>query len=255
VNVLGWLLGSDPVLEKELVLLGAHYDHVGNDPHALACPKGVSGTASRAESDACERVMGAQYLGANDDASGVGVLLEIARLWHETGYRPQRSVLFAAWGAQELGELGSRYYAAHPSFPLPGTVAMLQLDAVGGGSGHYMEAQGLWEQEGQLLFAFEVANDQVDGRLKLSTPPQEETTTDQETVLYMAPWEGRIAKMLQSRTSDQVPFRQAGVPTLLITWRGSSEDNWPVGIADEIEPYRLGLTGRMVTFVAMSLAR
>jgi hypothetical protein len=255
VNVLGWLPGSDPVLGQELVLLGAHYDHVGNDPDSLACPEGISGTADRAESEACERVTGALYLGANDDASGIAVLLEIARLWHETGYRPQRSVLFAAWGAQELGELGSRYYIAHPSFPLPGTVAMLQLDAVGGGSGHYMEAQGLWDREGLLLFACEVAAGEVDGRLKLSAPPQEDTVSNLGTELYMAPWEGRIAKMLQSRTSDQVPFRQADIPTLLVTWRGSSEDNWPVGIADEVEPYRLGVTGRMVTFVAMSLAR
>lgn len=45
------------------------------------------------ESAACERVEGRRYAGANDDASGVGVLLEIARLWHETGYRPQYSVL------------------------------------------------------------------------------------------------------------------------------------------------------------------
>jgi hypothetical protein len=254
-NVLGWLPGSDPVLGQEVVLLGAHYDHVGDDPDALVCPEGVSGTAGQGESSACERVTGRQYLGANDDASGIGVLLEIARLWHETGYRPQRSVVFAAWGAQELGELGSRYYATHPSFPLTRTVAMLQLDAVGGGSGHYMEAQGLWDREGLLLFACEVAEEEVDGRLKLSAPSQEDTTPEEGEVLYLAPWEGRISMMLQSKESDQVPFRKAGIPTLLITWRGSSENNWPVGIADEVEPYRLGVTGRMVTFVAMSLAR
>ena len=132
---------------------------------------------------------------------------------------------------------------------------MLQLDAVGGGSGHYMEAQGLWDREGLLLFACEVAEGEVDGRLKLSAPTEEDTANDKEQVLYMAPWEGRVSMMLQSKISDEAPFRQAGVPTLLITWRGSSEDNWPEGIADEVEPYRLGVTGRMVTFVAMSLAR
>jgi uncharacterized protein len=255
VNVLAWLPGSDPVLGQEVILLGAHYDHVGNDPDALACPKGVSGTLSRGERDACERETGTLYLGANDDASGIGTLLEIARLWHETGYRPQRSVLFAAWGAQELGELGSRTYVAHPSFPLTKTVAMLQLDAVGGGSGHYMEAQGLWEREGLLLFACEIATKEVDGRLKLSAPAQENTIPDPEDTLYLAPWEGRISRMLQSKRSDQAPFRQARIPTLLITWRGSSEENWPEEIADEVEPYRLGVTGRMVTFVVMSLAR
>jgi hypothetical protein len=255
VNVLGWLPGSDPLLAHEVIILGAHYDHMGNDPDLLLCPQGVSGMASLGESQACERAPGAQYLGANDDASGIAVLLEIARLWHETGYRPQRSVLFAAWGAQELGQLGSRHYIASPSFPFPRTVAMLQLDAVGGGSGHYMEAQGLWDREGLLLFSCQVAEDEVDGRLKLSAPIEEDEAAELGTPLYMAPWEGRISLMLQSRTSDEAPFRQAGVPTLLIIWRGSSEDNWPEGIADEVEPYRLGVTGRMVTFVAMSLAR
>jgi hypothetical protein len=254
-NVLGLLPGWDPVLRQEVIVLGAHYDHVGNDPDALICPQGVSGTLSGGQRGACERVPGSQYPGANDDASGIGVLLEIARLWREVGYRPQRSVLFAAWGAQELGELGSRYYVAHPAVPLTRTVAMLQLDAVGGGSGHYMEAQGLWDREGRLLFGLQVAKDEVDGRLKLSAPSQGDTRSDQETALYMAPWEGRVAMVLRSKMSDQAAFRQAGIPTLLITWRGSSEENWPVGIADEVEPYRLGVTGRMVTLVAMSVAR
>ncbi|HSR32579.1 MAG TPA: M28 family peptidase, partial [Anaerolineae bacterium] len=128
-NVLGLLPGSDPDLAQEVIVLGAHYDHVGDDP-----PGGQGG--------------GLCYPGANDDASGVAVLLEIARLWQAAGYRPGRSVLFAAWGAQELGELGSRYYVEHPLLPLGDTVAMLQLDTVGGGEGYYLEAQGGGAREG-----------------------------------------------------------------------------------------------------------
>ena len=78
-NVLGLLPGSDPDLSDEFIILGAHYDHVGDDPDGLP------------------------YSGANDDASGVAVLFEIARLWQETGYRPARSILFAAWGAAGTG--------------------------------------------------------------------------------------------------------------------------------------------------------
>jgi len=202
-NVLGLLPGSDPVLGREVVILGAHYDHVGDDPDR-------------------------RYAGASDDASGVGVLLEMARLWQETGYRPQRSVLFAAWGAQEPGEMGSSYYVDHPVLPLDKTVAMLQLDAVGGGSGYYLEARGEWAQDGVLLFSMMATEDLVDGRLAIRD---------------------------QSEESDQVPFHEAGLPTLLITWRGASEDNWPVEIADEVDPYRLGVTGRMVTLALMSVAR
>ncbi len=202
-NVLGLLPGSDPVLGQEVIILGAHYDHVGDDPDR-------------------------RFAGANDNASGVGVLLEMARLWQETGYRPRRSVLFAAWGAQEPGEKGSRYYVDNPVLPLDKTVAMLQLDAVGGGSGYYLEARGEWEQDGMLLFSMMATEDLVDGRLALRG---------------------------QSGESDQVPFHEAGLPTLLITWRGASEDNWPVEIADEVDPYRLGVTGRMVTLALMSVAR
>ncbi len=202
-NVLGLLPGSDPMLGQEVIILGAHYDHVGDDPDR-------------------------QYAGANDNASGVGVLLEMARLWQETGYRPKRSVLFAAWGAQEPGEMGSKYYVRNPLLPLEKTVAMLQLDAVGGGSGYYLEARGEWEQDGLLLFSMMATEELIDGRLALRG---------------------------QSGESDQVPFNKAGLPTLLITWRGASENNWPVVIADEIDPYRLGVTGRMVTLALMSIAR
>jgi hypothetical protein len=59
----------------------------------------------------------------------------------------------------------------------------------------------------------------------------------------------------QSEESDQTPFHEAGLPTLLVSWRGASEDNWPVEIADEVDPYRLGVTGRMVSLALMSLAR
>ena len=50
-------------------------------------------------------------------------------------------------------------------------------------------------------------------------------------------------------------WRDAGIPTLWLTWREASEENWPATYADEVEPYRLGVTGRMVTLALMALAR
>jgi hypothetical protein len=218
-NVLGYLPGSDPVLGQEVIVLGAHYDHVGDEPGGPVCFDETSG---------CEILEGGHYPGANDDASGVAVLLEIARLWRASGYQPRRSILFAAWGAQELGELGSRAYVAGPAFPLDKTTAMLQLDTVGGGGGYYLEAQGGTEREQLLLFNLQVADDWVDGRFAIRADA----------------WE-----------SDHVPFQDAGVPTLLITWRDASEQNLPLAIADEVEVYRLGVTGRIVTLAVMALAR
>jgi Zn-dependent M28 family amino/carboxypeptidase len=191
------------VLQRQVIILGAHYDHVGDDP---------------------ER----RYSGANDNASGIAVLLEIARLWHDTGFRPQRSVLFAAWGAQEPGQVGARYYVEHPTMPLTNTVAVVQLDAVGGGDGFFLELQGTPEQEGLLRFSFQAAERLVDGRLALTKP---------------------------SGQSDHLPFRERGIPSALVTWRDASEENLPDEIADQVQDYRLGVAGRMVAFALMSITR
>jgi hypothetical protein len=108
-NVLGVLPGTDPQKTDEVVIIGAHYDHVGVDPD------------------------GTIYNGANDNASGVGVILEIARLWQAQGFRPARSVLFAAWDAEEQEMLGATYYVSSPAFPLDRTVAYINVDCVGVG--------------------------------------------------------------------------------------------------------------------------
>jgi hypothetical protein len=102
------------------------------------------------------------------------------------------------------------------------------LDSVGGGGGYYLEAQGGAEQEGLLLFNLIVAEEWMSGRLAIK-----------------ADW----------AESDQIPFREAGIPALLIAWREASEANWPVSIADQVLPERLGSTGRMVSLALMALAR
>ena len=203
-NVIGLLPGSDPALRDELIILSAHYDHVGDDPGGLA------------------------YSGANDNASGVAVLLEMARLWQETGYRPARSILFAAWGAQEPGQIGSSTYISDPVVPITNTMSVVVLDAVGGGDGHRLMAQGLWEQEGLLLFGMEQADGVLDGRLRVNIPANQ---------------------------SDDIPFRAAGLPTMLLTWTDASEENWPDDLADEVKLDALGTTGRMAMLAIMSIAR
>ncbi|MBN1937338.1 MAG: M20/M25/M40 family metallo-hydrolase [Anaerolineae bacterium] len=215
VNVIGLLPGSDPVLSREVIVVGAHYDHVGDDANSQSSANSASSTRL--------------YSGANDDASGVGVLLEIARLWREAGYRPQRSVLFVAWAAQEAGQVGSQYYVAHPVLPLTETVAVLQLDALGGGEGYYLEAHGAdANSSSSMRFALTVAEKAVDGRLAL---------------------------VKSAGQSDHLSFHELSIPSMLFTWRGASEENLPNEIADEVQVYRLGVSGRMIAFVLMSLAR
>jgi ABC-type dipeptide/oligopeptide/nickel transport system permease component/Zn-dependent M28 family amino/carboxypeptidase len=118
-NVLGLLPGTDPQHKDEIVVIGAHYDHMGRDPD------------------------GTIYNGANDNASGVATMLEIARLWQAQGFRPARSVLFAAWDDEEQGLLGSHHYAHNAVYPLDRTVAMLNLDMVGVGEELIISGRGI----------------------------------------------------------------------------------------------------------------
>ena len=106
-NVIGMLEGSDPVLKRELVVISAHLDHLGR-----GAP--VNGDSI--------------YNGAHDNASGVGILLETARALAASGVRPKRSIVFAAVTAEERGELGSDYFAHHPTVARSRIVANLNID-------------------------------------------------------------------------------------------------------------------------------
>ncbi|MHC4470250.1 MAG: M20/M25/M40 family metallo-hydrolase, partial [Planctomycetota bacterium] len=117
-NVLGLLPGKDPKLGKETVVLAAHYDHLGRGGFGSLAP---------------ERE-GEIHNGADDNASGVSVLLEVAEALHVSGLRPPRTVLFALFSGEEYGNLGSKHYVEHPVAPLARTVAMINLDTVGRGT-------------------------------------------------------------------------------------------------------------------------
>jgi Zn-dependent M28 family amino/carboxypeptidase len=93
----------------ETVLITAHWDHLG-----------------RATPDASGDDI---YNGAIDNATGVAAILELARLFQE-GPRPDRTVMFASWTAEEAGLLGAEYYASHPLRPLETTVANINFDAL-----------------------------------------------------------------------------------------------------------------------------
>ena len=73
--------------------------------------------------------LGKKHLGANDDASGIAALLAIADALHAT--TPRRTIVFAAWGAEEAGELGSEYFVAHPTIELADVVEYINLNMVG----------------------------------------------------------------------------------------------------------------------------
>ena len=108
-NAIGILRGTDPTLQHAAVLLSAHLDHLGIG----------------------EPVKGDNiYNGADDDASGTTAVLELARALG-AGPRPRRTVIFALFGSEETGGLGSSYFREHPPIPLKDIAANLEFEMIG----------------------------------------------------------------------------------------------------------------------------
>ncbi|MBC7223939.1 MAG: M20/M25/M40 family metallo-hydrolase, partial [Anaerolineae bacterium] len=203
-NVLAVLPGRDLAHADEVVIVGAHYDHVGQDPDGTVWP------------------------GANDNASGTAALLEIARTWQKEGVVPRRTVLFAAWDAEELGLVGSRYYVEHPSYPLTQTVAMLNLDMVGAGE--------------DILY--------VDG-----------TGPVARHLAHLAGTLGITVTPTDGGRSDHSSFTEAGVPAAMPIWFGTeggsdavAHYHRPADTPAVIEPAKLAAAGRLANLTLLHLA-
>ena len=106
-NVVAMIEGSDPRLKHEYVVFSAHLDHIG-----------------QLEEKSGDNI----YNGAMDNASGVAIMLETARLFSQPGARPRRSILFIALTGEEKGLLGSEYFAMNPTVPAGAMVANINLD-------------------------------------------------------------------------------------------------------------------------------
>ena len=109
-NAIAILRGSDPKLKDEVILLTAHLDHLGV-------------AAATANGDSI-------YNGADDDASGTTAVLTLAHVL-ATGPRPNRTIVFALFGSEELGGFGARAFLANPPVPLNTIVANLEFEMIG----------------------------------------------------------------------------------------------------------------------------
>ncbi len=114
-NVAAFLPGTDPTVAREVIVVGAHYDHLGY---------GGGGSSLSPESSEVHN-------GADDNASGTGALLEVARQLAEAGSNLDRTVLFLAFTGEEKGLWGSTHYVQNPLKPWENTVSMVNMDMVG----------------------------------------------------------------------------------------------------------------------------
>jgi len=105
-NVIGYFEGNDPDLQDETIVIGGHYDHLGIRNGQI-------------------------YNGADDNASGTVAVMATAKAVSRIKYFIKRRVVFIAFGAEEIGLVGSSYYTNNPLFPLANTVYMINLDMVG----------------------------------------------------------------------------------------------------------------------------
>jgi Zn-dependent M28 family amino/carboxypeptidase len=178
-NVLAEIKGAKH--PDETVMFGAHWDAYG-----VGAPDAQGNTIRR---------------GANDDALGVAGVIEIARDFAQAKQRPDRTVLFAIWTAEERGLLGSETYAAHPLVPLAKTAANFTLDVLNtAGPSHDLSLVG-------------AGQDSLEEDLKAATKGQNRVVTP----------DGHPEKGLFFR-ADHFSFAKRGVPTLLIMALGSGPD-------------------------------
>lgn len=200
-NVLGYIPGSDPNYDWQTVIVCGHYDHIGPDPN------------------------GTLYSGANDNASGVAVVIEIARLLKEIGYQPKQTVLFAAWSAEEIGLVGSEYYVKHPKFAPLNTIAVLNLDVVGAG-----DRGDLSIQKDERAFSLYYLVENAAHRMGVGTVPE----------FYGG--------------SDQDSFLAANIPGVLIIEMGEIDKiHTPADNIEAIEPEILDEAGMATTMALLDL--
>jgi Peptidase family M28/PDZ domain len=113
-NILALLPGDDPRLNQEVVIVGAHYDHLGR---GKGSPDGGS--------------VGPIYNGADDNASGTAVLLDEIQAFSQSHLKMRRSILFVFWDSEERGLVGSKYWIAHPTLPLDRVKLNITIGMVG----------------------------------------------------------------------------------------------------------------------------
>lgn len=150
-NVVFMIPGSDPILKDEFVVIGGHYDHLGF---------GGPGSGSRMPDTI------AIHNGADDNASGTAAVIELAELLASRKSELKRSVIFMAFGAEEMGLLGSQFFASNPMVNLKQVKLMLNFDMIGrlnaekptlmiGGTGTAVETEELlkiWEEGSEMGF-------------------------------------------------------------------------------------------------------
>ncbi|MGD2091473.1 MAG: M20/M25/M40 family metallo-hydrolase [Candidatus Aminicenantes bacterium] len=204
-NIVAKVEGSDPELKNEVVIVGAHYDHVGKDNR------------------------GQVYPGADDNASGTAVVIELARAFQNLQQKPKRTILFILFTAEEKGLLGSHYYVQDPIFPLDKTLAMINLDMVGRNDIDQMGVIGKY----QFPKLFKIIE-----------------TVNKNTVNFQ--FNFSVEQFI--RQSDHSPFMRASIPCLMFNSGMHEQLHTPRDTADRIIPDKVEKAAQLVFLTLWEVA-
>lgn len=202
MNILAYIEGSDVVLKNEFIVVGAHVDHLGTiNDHV--------------------------FYGANDNASGSAVIMEVAEAFSLMKEAPKRSVLFIAFTGEEMGLLGSSYFVENSIIPVNTIKAMINLDMVGSGDDAIMIVGGNSFPEFAELF---------------------DTLTSQYVHVP-------VKRRWASSNSDHYPFHKAGIPAVfLYAMRGVPTYHTSKDRPETLDPEVMENVGRLVFMTAVNLA-
>ncbi len=199
-NVIATIPGADPDLRNERIVLGAHRDHFG-------------------------RQAGLVFPGADDNASGTAVILEVARAISDARLRPKRTIVIISFSGEEQGMLGSRFYVSRPTQQTAKPKAMINVDHAGVGNGRFtVGVTGL-------------------GKTVAMDAGQRAGLADRVDLFGFFPG------------GDHVPFTEAGVPTVTVVSGGAhAHFHKPTDRAETVNPEILAATARYVFTLLWQLA-
>ncbi|MCS6290989.1 MAG: M28 family peptidase [Nitrospira sp.] len=199
-NVVALLPGQDAAHQHDAILIGAHRDHFGKQGGLL-------------------------FAGADDNASGTAVILEVARVLTSMPVSPKRSIILVSFSGEEQGLLGSKLYVTQPMMPLPATEAMINVDHAAVGN----------------------------GRLTIGVTGLEKPAAQQAG--ERAGLADRIDLFGFFPGGDHVPFKEAGVPTVTVVSGGVHPHfHQPTDTADTVNADILSAAARYVLAIAWQLA-
>jgi hypothetical protein len=206
-NVGAVILGSDPALKDEWIVLSAHYDHLGMAGDVM-------------------------FPGADDNASGVAMLIEVAEAFALGKHKPKRTIVFVAFDLEEQGLQGSVHFAAHPPRPFVKLKAFMTADLIGRSMANVMT---------ETVY---VLGSEVSPQLRRVVG---EVKPDRVTVAPLG------ADIVGTR-SDYGPFRDRKVPFLFFTTGVHPDYHKPTDLPDRVDYEKLARVSRWIRDLTRRLA-